>query len=365
MSLAPTLTDGVVTIRPHRPDDALGSWEQSQDPSSQRWTTVPVPYAMEDARAFVGERMPAGWLDDSEWAFAIEYAGAYGGTISLRPEGEGRAEIAFGAHPAVRGTGAVERALRLLVDWGFAEQGLRTVIWWAHVGNWPSRRLAWKLGFSHGGTVRRWQPQRGELIDSWVGTLLRDDPRSPASTWLDCPVLEADGLRLRPVADRDAARIVEACSDPVTQQNLGFLPSPYTLDDAHDYIEKRSEMRATGSGVTWAVVDPAADEILSAIQYFDYQPGLDCEIGYWTHPEARGRGVTTRAFAAVLRHVFGELGVRRVKGFAAVDNVASRRVIEANGLRLYGVERLGANTRSGPTDLALYDLVAEEFAAQA
>src|SRR3954468_22787279 len=47
---APTLTDGSVTLRAHRPEDARGAFEQSRDPSSQRWTTVPVPYSMDDAR---------------------------------------------------------------------------------------------------------------------------------------------------------------------------------------------------------------------------------------------------------------------------------------------------------------------------
>src|SRR5215218_7054437 len=182
---APTLTDGVVTLRAHRPADAQGALEQSQDPTSQRWTTVPVPYSMEDARSFVGEHMPTCWDRGSEWGFAVEVDGRYAGTVSLRPEGSGRAEIAYAAHPAARGTGVVERALRLLLAWGFEEQGLHTVIWWAHVGNWASRKVAWRLGFSYDGTVRRWQPQRGGLRDSWVGTLLRDDPRVPRTTWLD------------------------------------------------------------------------------------------------------------------------------------------------------------------------------------
>ncbi|HYF72381.1 MAG TPA: GNAT family N-acetyltransferase, partial [Nocardioides sp.] len=112
---APTLTDGIVTLRAHRPEDVRGTFEQCQDPSSQRWTTVPVPYSMEDARTFVEEVCPKAWADDSEWLFAIEYDGRFGGTVSLRNQGSGVAEIAYGSHPAIRGTGAVERALRLLL----------------------------------------------------------------------------------------------------------------------------------------------------------------------------------------------------------------------------------------------------------
>lgn len=359
---APTLTDGVVTIRAHREDDAQGSFEQCQDPLSQRWTTVPLPYAMDDARRFVGEIMPKGWGSDSEWGFAIEAEGRYGGTISLRNEGDGRAEIAYGSHPSIRGTGAMERALRLLVDWGFKEKGLQTIIWWANQGNWASRKVAWRLGFSFEGTVRHWLPQRGELIDAWVGTLLREDPRQPKGTWLDLPVIDGDRVRLRPFREADLPRIVEACNDQRTMQWLGQLPAPYTATSGELYLQTLNRQLAEGSGLTWAVTDPDDDDrVLASMGIFDLTPSVECEIGYWAHPDARGRGLTTRAFAVALRYAFETLGVNRVKAFAAVDNEASRHVIEANGLKQSGVERLGAHIRDGWADMALYDLLAGEF----
>src|SRR4051812_34973502 len=161
----PTLTDGVVTLRRHREADVDAVVEQSRDPLSRRWTKVPHPYGRDDARRFVRDVMPGGWAADQEWAFAVEAvddgAARYAGTVSLRSEGEGRAEIAYGSHPWARGHGIMERALRLLLAWGFSPvqeggRGLDTVIWWAEVGNWSSRRLAWKVGFPCDGTVRRW-----------------------------------------------------------------------------------------------------------------------------------------------------------------------------------------------------------------
>jgi RimJ/RimL family protein N-acetyltransferase len=357
----PTLSDGTVTLRGHRPDDAAGSFEQSGDPLSQQWTTVPIPYTMADAEHFVGEVMSRGWAEGTEFGFAIEYDGRYGGTVSLRDHGQGRAEIAYGAHPAIRGTGAVERALRLLLDWGFGVRGLHTVIWWANEGNWASRKLAWRLGFRMEGTVRRWLPQRGELLDAWVGTLLRDDPRSPTTPWLECPVVEGHGVRLRPMTPADAPRIVEGCADPETQRWLGQLPAPYTLDDALTYVASRTTMLADGVGETWAVTVPGDDTLLGTVGWFHHTPGVEAEVGYWTHPDARGRGLTKAALSAVTDHVFATLGVRRVTCYAAVDNRASRGVIEGSGFRQYGVERLGALVRAGRADLAMYDVLAEEW----
>ena len=135
--VVPTLTDGVVTLRAHREDDVERCWEQCQDPVSQAWTTVPIPYSRDDARRFVREAMPGGWTSDQEWGFAVEFEGRYAGTVSLRNRDERRAEIAYGSHPDVRGRGVAERALRLLLDWGFAPEtgggrDLETVIWWAN-----------------------------------------------------------------------------------------------------------------------------------------------------------------------------------------------------------------------------------------
>jgi RimJ/RimL family protein N-acetyltransferase len=364
MSTAPTLTDGTVTLRLHRDEDLAGVYEQCQDPLSQQWTTVPLPYSHDDARSFVGELIPEGWADDSRWGLAVEVDGRYAGTVELRDEGEGRAEVAYGSHPWARGRGVMERAVRLLVDWGFESQGVQVMMWRANKGNWPSRKLAWRLGFTLEGTIRKALPQRGELRDAWVGTLLPDDERRPRTPWLEVPALEADGLRLRPWRESDVPRIVEACSDERTQLWLGQMPSPYTEADARAWLEHLAENRATGHSVCWAVVEPERDDVaLAAVNYFDLVPEVECEVGYWAHPDARGRGVMTRAMREVVRHAFEDVGVRRVSAGAAVDNAASRRVIEANGLREYGVERLGTVVRTGRADIVWYDVLVEEWRA--
>lgn len=166
----PTLVDGTVTLRAHRLEDAQGVLEQCTDPLSRAMTAVPGDYTLAMAVDFVSESMPRGWLAGTEHGFALEVDGRFGGTVSLRDEGGGRYELAYGAHPAVRGTGAVEQGLRLLLEWGFTVLGARTIVWRAFVGNWASRKLAWRLGFELEGTVRRFLPQRGELRDAWVAT---------------------------------------------------------------------------------------------------------------------------------------------------------------------------------------------------
>ena len=103
-STIPTLTDGVATLRAPTDDDIEGSYEQCQDPESQQWTLIPVPYSRDDARTYLRHIIPGGWESNREWGFVVEArddAGVprFAGTISLRNMDEGRAEIAYGVAP--------------------------------------------------------------------------------------------------------------------------------------------------------------------------------------------------------------------------------------------------------------------------
>ncbi len=296
----PTLRDGSgpggVAIRAHRAEDAVGSLEQCHDPLSRQWTTVPLDYTLDDAKRFVTQAMPGGWATDTEWGFAVEAPDAtgtprYAGTISLRNHGERRAEVAYGSHPWVRGTGVMERALRLLLVWGFEQRDLDTVIWWANRGNWASRKLAWRLGFAVEGAPRRWLPQRGELLDAWVGTLLAGDPMQPHTPWYDVPRLVGEGTVLRAHTDADVGRIVEACRDPLVSGWIGIIPAPFHESDARAWLAGNVERQAAGRAVTWAVADPRTDALLGSVDLFEIRPGRDAELGYWLHPDGRGRGV--------------------------------------------------------------------------
>jgi RimJ/RimL family protein N-acetyltransferase len=369
----PRLTDGTVTLRAHRPDDAPAVVEQCTDPLSVRWTTVPQGYTLDDAVGFVTGRVPAAWAAGT-WMFAVEARDEDGtprfcGTVELRDEGDGRAEVAFGSHPWARGRGIMTRAVRLLLDWGFDEQGLQTVVWWANRGNWASRRLAWRLGFSFDGTVAGWLPQRGQLLDGWVGTLRAGDPRTPRRRWLESPTLYGERVVLRAHEQRDVVRLQEAGGDPGTQHWLQHFPAPYTAADAQRYLDTRWELEATGQGVAWTVADPETDEPLSFLCVFHIKPGHEAEIGYFTHPDARRRGITKEAFALAVRHCFvpeedGGLGLRRLELITTPANAGSRALAEGAGFTHVGTDRRAGAMRDGTlVDEVRYDLLVEEYTA--
>jgi RimJ/RimL family protein N-acetyltransferase len=365
---APTLTDGVVTLRAHREADVPDIVAHCSDPLMARWTRVPRPYTVAHAREFVAGRR-AEWESGRELGFAIEHEGRYAGSVDLRPA-EGRtAEVGYALAPWARGRGAMTATLRLLLPWAFEHVGLTAVHWRARVGNWGSRRVAWATGFRVEGQVRRSIGAGTHAYDAWVGSLLRGEPMQPAHVWLTPPALIGDRVLLRGHRPDDAQRIVEACADASTQRWLPLIPAPYGPADAVAHLEQLMSEQAVGEALTWAVSDPRSDLLLGEIGVFGLGGGTGRygEIGYWAHPRARGQGLTTEALRLVARHCLlpleeGGLGLPRVVVRAARGNVASQRVARHAGFRPAGVDRAGEVLRDGSVqDLLRFDLLPDEL----
>lgn len=370
------LPAGPVVLRRHRDADIDGVLDQCDDPASQRWTTIPIPYRREHAEKYVRERIPSGWSRGDYLALAIADASTdeYLGTINLRVDGTGAGGIGFGLRASARGKGAMTAAVRAACGWAFASDGLGlgVIHWQSHVGNWPSRKVAWRTGFRLEGAIRGFCVSRGKRYDGWIGSLRAQDPREPAAPWYDVPVLRSDACVLRPFRTSDVDAVVEGCADPVTQRWLGGLPTPYTAGDALGYIQSREEEHASGRGIYWALGDPVSDECIGSFGLMGVERTTGtAEIGYWVHPKARGRGVATAATRLVVRHAAiatedGGIGLRRLTLRAAVTNAASAKVAERAGFvasgRARAAERLGDGTYE---DLIAFDLLTSELPTDA
>lgn len=343
----PTLIDTAagVTLRAPCPDDLPGIVEQSNDPDTVRWTAVPTPdggYSLDDARFFLDEVIRPGWEANTShsWTIVAQRDGAarFCGAIDLRLDGQRGGSVGFALHPGARGRGIMTSALCLVRDHGFDQLGLEVIGWEAHVGNWGSRRVAAAAGFRFEGTRRKTLAERGRRLDGWGASITASDPRT-SLLWPAQPVLSTGDLVLRPLDDADASRIVEACSDPETRRWIPRLPDPYGPEQAAEFIHLTRELAAIEAEHTWAVAD--VDGVLLACITAIHKPRLQqVEIGYWAHPDARGRGVLTAAVARLTAEVRQTRPVVTIECDAA--NTASAAVARRAGFREVGA--LGTHT---------------------
>ncbi len=183
--VVPVLSDGTVRLRALAEGDIDQLVANCLDPDAVRWTTVPLNYTAEDARSFIFEAVPGWWKDGTQQNFAVADARTDQllGSIGLHAFRASVAEVGVNMGPDSRGTGAAERACRLLLDHAFDQLNLEYLYWRAVVPNWASRKLAWKLGFRFDGELRGFLDDRGTAADAWMLSLARGDAREPAAPW--------------------------------------------------------------------------------------------------------------------------------------------------------------------------------------
>ena len=163
----PPLTDGVVVVRRVADGDVPAIVAACQDPLIKRFTSaIPDPYHEADARNWIAghERML-----DAEVPLAVEEAssGRLVGTTGLHTVSwhHRRADAGYWTSPEARGHGFAARALRLVVDWGFAEFGLVRIGLYADVENVGSQRVAERAGFEREGVLKRYTMMAGAPRD--------------------------------------------------------------------------------------------------------------------------------------------------------------------------------------------------------
>lgn len=356
----PVLSDGFVTLRAHTHADVDDMLEMCRDPEALRWTSIPVESTRETVEEFAFTDGARGWDEKQHRGWAIEVDERFAGNVDVRDAPI--ADIGFVLHPWARGRGVMVRAVRLATDWALVEGGVEIVHWRANVGNVDSLRVAHAAGFTLHGVTPGIVQQRDLVVDAWTGSRRFGEAPVPLVRWAESPVIETQRLRLRPFVEADIPRVVETCSDETTRHWLNGLPHPYVEATARGYLDDCVWQAATGAKATWAVADRETDRLLGNVAVMDML-GINAtsgEVGYWTHPDARGRGVMTEAVRAVAEHAFDPAGLDRSRLvlYAAAGNPPSNAVAVAAGFRHFGTqtaaERLGDGTLD---DLHGYELL--------
>jgi RimJ/RimL family protein N-acetyltransferase len=171
------LSDGVVTLRVWRPDDAPAVLVACQDPLIARFVPIPQPYGEEEARAFI-EKTQRNWASGDEQAFAIVDAvtDELLGSISRHGPFGHRATFGYWLAPEARGRGVATRALRLIVDWTIATTDVIRFDLYTDVENDASGRVAERAGFEREGIRRAWILDRdGRPMDVMSYVRVRGD----------------------------------------------------------------------------------------------------------------------------------------------------------------------------------------------
>jgi RimJ/RimL family protein N-acetyltransferase len=369
-------------LRPWRDTDTPGA-DEGPDADSLRFMPAGAQPGPDDFPTWLNRRrrdMDSG--EDLHWCIADLSTDQMLGNVQIfqmgPAEGRFQGELGYWLRPGARGRKILGEAIEAVVPHAFrpiVDGGLGLVRLHAATDsdNFASQSILRSAGFTKWGADRKgWRRSDGSLSDGVYFELLADahDQAIGCTTGFEPVTLEGHGIRLRKWRHTDADRVVQACSDERTRHWLAHgLPSPYTIEHARSFIAGLGEDARDARSLGWCVADSTSDECLGAITVMNLRDahGTAGEIGYWTHPDARGRGVMSEAVRLAVRHAFisredGGLGRLRVQLTAADGNLASQHIARTNGFTEVGRDRLAKPLGDGTfVDLLRFDLLVGEW----
>lgn len=156
----------------------------------------------------------------------------------------------------------------------------------------------------------------------------------------ECRTVPDDETGIRLVRPEDAPELAAhlACDAEAFARWEPDRPEAfYTAEGQLRRIERQLEEHRRGG--TWPGVVVAGDAVIgqvtsSGIVRGPFRKG---SVGYWVATPHQGRGHARRAVGLLLRLMAGELDLHRAEASTQLENLASQRVLRANGFSPYGV----------------------------
>ena len=179
--------------------------------------------------------------------------------------------------------------------------------------------------------------------------------------------ITTDRLVLRSLRPGDERHVFAYRSVPDV---VRYIPGePKTLEQVQDMVAERATAGRIepSQPICTLAVDLDGRVIGDVLLHLDGPDGHDgrqAEIGWVLAPDMQGLGYATEAANALVRVAFEELGVHRVWAQLDGENTASARICERLGMRREAYFERGSWFKERWTDLAVYAIRADEWAAR-
>jgi RimJ/RimL family protein N-acetyltransferase len=156
-------------------DDREAVLETMRDDLVRRWLNMPPQPSSSDFETLLRISRESAVTGERHDLSVIVDEVTVGAVVASR-RARDNYELAYLAGPRGRGTGAMERAVRLMCDWLF-DQGVGRIEVRTHPDNIASQRLAERCGFLREGHERSSIWLHGKREDAFLWSLLPGDPR--------------------------------------------------------------------------------------------------------------------------------------------------------------------------------------------
>jgi RimJ/RimL family protein N-acetyltransferase len=175
------------------------------------------------------------------------------------------------------------------------------------------------------------------------------------------PELHTPRLRLRAFALADVPHLVALAGNYEVAKNTLNIPHPYTVEDAHRWVQLTRQNAAQQVGYAFALELKATGAFVGGAGLTVSRQFDRAEAGYWLGQPYWGQGLMSEALAALLSYGFGPLGLNKIYATHIPENPASGRVMLKNGMVKEGELRQHTKRDGRYYDLVQYRLTRAEY----
>lgn len=142
---------------------------------------------------------------------------------------------------------------------------------------------------------------------------------------------------LRPFRKGDERSLAENLNNKKIIKSLLLVPSPYTLKDAKEWVDKNlKECRKEKPAMFNFVID-IDGEVVGSIGVRNITEHHMAEIGYWLAEPYWGKGIMTEVVKLITVFGFKKLRLKRMYAFTYPANTASQKTLLKNGYVFEGI----------------------------
>lgn len=172
--------------------------------------------------------------------------------------------------------------------------------------------------------------------------------------------LAGQNFILRDPLPEDAPSIQKHINNKKIHDNTTFIPHPYSVRDAENWLASVEKDRAETSPSKLSLMIELDGEACGCVAYNHIKPGHQANIGYWLSEQYWNRGIMTEAVGLFTTYGFEALKLRRIYTKVVEYNPTSARVLEKNGYRQEGRTRQSASKNGQYFDHLLYGKLATD-----
>ncbi|GEN53126.1 GNAT family N-acetyltransferase [Halobacillus faecis] len=171
--------------------------------------------------------------------------------------------------------------------------------------------------------------------------------------------LHTERLCLKPYTLDLAGRVVELAGDEAVAATT-FVPHPYTLEMAQDWIALHKEWIDKGMAYPLAMIVKESKELVGTMTLRVDEKHHKGELAYWVGKPYWNQGYATEAAIRVVEYGFNELQLNRIWSAAITSNPGSTKVMQKAGLSYEGTLKQDIYHWGEYKDLDVYGRIKNE-----